>query len=290
MYLFVCVCVSCFVHFLSCAESWRRVRLACVHCRFMVASNSSQCDVSSQFASRKWPEKVLCGCSWWKADKSVSHQTQYHISMLHLLNVRALSFRCNCVLRNEQGACEKSVCHLMCVLACQRNHIACSSQSSPPLFTTCDVPCFLCVWYVERSALAFDGRAMASAIFVCVWEFGASLIVQGALATSVCHWVLCVRSASWWRTCFPADGFCKSHGLCGVEGWCFLLCAFKKVRLFWSPKIVLWWCGFAPRPLVWCQQMVSVLVPRWDVLVVWSCQPRTKLRGEARQTRGCANF
>ena len=34
-------------------------------------------------ASRKWPEKVLCGCSWWKADKSVSHHTQHDISILH---------------------------------------------------------------------------------------------------------------------------------------------------------------------------------------------------------------
>ena len=78
--------VSCFVHFLSCAECWRRVRLACVHCSswwLLIVLNV----MSLLHASRKWPEKVLCGCSWWKADKSVSHQTQYHISMLHLLNL-----------------------------------------------------------------------------------------------------------------------------------------------------------------------------------------------------------
>ena len=39
--------------------------------------------MSLQFASRKWPEKVLCRCSWWKADTSVSHHTQHDISILH---------------------------------------------------------------------------------------------------------------------------------------------------------------------------------------------------------------
>ena len=254
MYLFVCVSshVSCTS---SLAQKVGAESASHVHCRFMVASNSSQCDVSSACESQMAREGLVRMFMVESRQIGFPPNTVPHFNVA-FVKCSALSFRCNCVLRNEQGACEKSVCHLMIVLACQRNHIACSSQSSPPLFTTCDVPCFLCVWYVERSALAFDGRAMASAICVCVWEFGASLIVQGALATSVCHWVLCVRSASWWRTCFPADGFCKSHGLCGVEGWCFLLCAFKKVRLFWSPKIVLWWCGFAPRPLCgaskWC--------------------------------------
>ena len=187
---------------------------------------------------------------------------------------RPLSFRCNCVLWNGQGACENNVCDFMFVLACQRDHIACSSQSSSPLLTTCDVPCFLCVWYVERCALAFDGRATLSAIFVCVLEFSASQIVQGALATSVCHLVLCVRIAREWRTC--------------------LLDPCIPVGAVLEFQNCLWWCWFEPEthctvPSFWCQQMVSVLVPRWDVIVVWSGPPRTESRVESRpqNTRVC---
>ena len=81
MCLLVCVSshVSCTF---SLAPNVGAESASCVHCSFMVASNSSQCDVSS-VCGRKWPEKVLCRCSWWKADTSVSHHTQHDISILH---------------------------------------------------------------------------------------------------------------------------------------------------------------------------------------------------------------
>ena len=92
-----------------------------------------------------------------------------------------------------------------------------------------------------------------------------------------------------------------------VTWYCVCASQGSGARVFWIdvfawmqvvfPKIVLWWCGFAPEthctvPSLCCQQIVSVLVPRWDVLVVWSCQPRTKLRGECRppDTRVCNIF
>ena len=66
---------------------------------------------------------------------------------------------------------------------------------------------------------------------LCAHRKGVAHVSSGSMCSCGCRW------------CFQV-------------GWCFLLCAFKKVRLFWSPKLVLWWCGFAPRPLCgaskWC--------------------------------------
>ena len=221
-----------------------------VHCRFMVASDSSQCDVSSACESQMAREGLVRMFMVESRQIGFPPHTARHFDFAPV-QFRPLSFRCNCVLWNGQGACENSVCDFMFVLACQRDHVACSSQSLAPLLTTCDVPCFLCVWYVERCALAFDGRATLSAIIVCVLEFSASQIVQGALATSVCHLVLCVRIAREWHTC--------------------LLDPCIPVGAVLEFQNCLWWCWFEPEthctvPSVWCQQMVSVLVPRWTLL------------------------
>ena len=61
----------------------------------------------------------------------------------------------------------------------------------------------------------------------------------------------------------------------------FILCI-QKGEAVLEPQncfVVVWVCTASSLK---CQQMVFVLVPRWDVLVVWSCQPRTKLCGECR--------
>ena len=219
MYLFVCVSshVSCTF---SLAPNVGAESASCVHCSFMVASNSSQCDVFSVCESQTALKGLVRMFMVESRHIGFPPHTARHFDFAPV-QFRPLSFRCNCVLWNGRGACENSVCDFMSVLACQRDHIACSSQSSSPLLTTCDVPCFLCVWYVERCALAFDGRATLSAIFVCVLEFSASQIVQGALATSVCHLVLCVRIAREWRACLLDR--CVRVDAGGVSKNCFVV-------------------------------------------------------------------
>ena len=163
-----------------------------------------------------------------------THSTTFRFCTVQF---RPLSFRCNCVLWNGQGACENSVCDFMCVLACQRDHIACSSQSSSPLLTTCDVPCFLCV------CMSNDVRWLLMAVPRCLqflfvlWSSVRHRSCKVLWRRRFGHLVLCVRIAREWRAC--------------------LLDRCVRVDAGGVSKIVLWWCGFALEthctvPSLWC--------------------------------------